>query len=374
MLSPTHQALEKFDNQHDFERLSADLLNATGNSNVVPIAPKGGSDGGKDITYINPSGEKGLACVSLRKDAKIKFMEDVKQRKAGEYSEYLYFTNQYLTANEKVELALHCGNNLKAVFIARDIEAIRSMLDTTYQDIRKSYLNIAPSTLPIYSFELTEVTTYSADKISGEAVERHRETAEKFQSKSKMANALPINIPSLAVESTEDVLNRLSRHIDELNELSNKLVNIFSFNMIIKSDSYDENIQVNVESNDANTFTFEDSLLVLPDIPSASQRSQFDTILGSRLYTSNLGNIAARNKDEFYARLSNSGNQVITNISSLNPNQPKSIFDEPVFVLGLESLKSITLKVTVYSKNLAVPQISEILINPSKAKLIELSY
>jgi hypothetical protein len=51
MFSETRRALEDFDNQHDFERMSADLLNGLGYSNVEPMAPGGGPDGGRDIKF-----------------------------------------------------------------------------------------------------------------------------------------------------------------------------------------------------------------------------------------------------------------------------------------------------------------------------------
>ncbi len=85
MYSPTRTTLEQFDNQHDFERMAADIFNALGYTEVVPIAPRGGSDGGKDITFITENGGKGLACITLRKDIEKKFEEDFSQRKAGEY-------------------------------------------------------------------------------------------------------------------------------------------------------------------------------------------------------------------------------------------------------------------------------------------------
>jgi|GEM_PF-930246 len=375
MFSPTHDVLEKFDNQHEWERLCADLLNATGNSNVVPVAPRGGPDGGQDVTYLNSSGERGLACVSLRKDAKAKFLKDVAQRKAGEFAEYTYFTNQYLTADEKVALSLHCGNKLNATFIPRDIEGIRSLLDVSFQNLRKRYLNIALSNIPTYSFDVSEISTYSADQITQEAVNRHRKTAEEFQKHSIVVNAMPINIPALGVESTTDVLGRLGDHIDKLAELNDQLRGIYSFNLLLKSDSYDENIQVEVESSEDVKFSFEGSMLELPDIPSAKQRSAFDTILNTHyLYTPNFANVVAKNKDEFYAQLRESGKKVVSNISSLNPNQPKLLFDEPVFVLSLKSPKSISIKVTVYSKNLTTPQSLGILIDPQNAKIVQLFY
>lgn len=104
MLNTTHQALEKFDNQHDFERMSADILNKLGYKNVVPIAPRGGGDGSRDITFLNYDGELSLACISLRKDVNTKIMSDLSDRKKGEFAEYTFFTNQYLTSTEKRRL------------------------------------------------------------------------------------------------------------------------------------------------------------------------------------------------------------------------------------------------------------------------------
>ena len=60
MLSFTKKALEEFDNSPGFERMWADILVATGNTDVVLIAPRGGSDGGKDITFRAPDAQSGL--------------------------------------------------------------------------------------------------------------------------------------------------------------------------------------------------------------------------------------------------------------------------------------------------------------------------
>lgn len=59
MYSHTRAVLEQFDNPHDFERMCTDILNALGYKDVVPIAPRGGSDGGKDITFTTESGYPG---------------------------------------------------------------------------------------------------------------------------------------------------------------------------------------------------------------------------------------------------------------------------------------------------------------------------
>src|SRR5438105_90392 len=103
MYTHTIAALEKFDNQHDFERMCADLLNAQGYRDVVPIAPRGGSDGGMDIIFTTESGGKGLACVTLRDDIETKFKEDFYKRKVGEFEKYILFCTAYLTASHKLK-------------------------------------------------------------------------------------------------------------------------------------------------------------------------------------------------------------------------------------------------------------------------------
>src|SRR5260370_37866142 len=99
MYSHTRAVLEQFDNPHEFERMCTDILNALGYKYVVPIAPRGGSDGGMDITFATTTGGKGLACVTLRKDIEKKFDEDFSKRKAGEFEEYFFFCTAYLTAS-----------------------------------------------------------------------------------------------------------------------------------------------------------------------------------------------------------------------------------------------------------------------------------
>lgn len=142
MFSKTTTALEQFDNQHDFERMAADILNAIGYTEVIPIAPRGGSDEGKDITFTTESGGKGLACVTLRDDIQHKFDEDFKKRKADEYERYILFCTANLTALKKRKFAKYCLDTLEADFVPYDIEALRSLLDNPFKSIRERYLHI----------------------------------------------------------------------------------------------------------------------------------------------------------------------------------------------------------------------------------------
>src|SRR5436305_159748 len=130
MLSLTKKALEEFDNQHDFERMSADILNVLGYRDIVLIAPKGGSDGGRDITFVTPDGKKGLACVTLRDDSDTKFHSDFSQRKKNEYQIYVFVTNQYLSSQQKDKYGKYCIDNLNAEFLPQDVEALRVLLDS----------------------------------------------------------------------------------------------------------------------------------------------------------------------------------------------------------------------------------------------------
>lgn len=140
MYAQTTAVLEKYDNQHDFERLCAAILNAQGFKDVVLIAPRGGGDGGKDITFTTESGGKGLACVTLRKDIEKKFKEDFHQRKQGEFDKYILYCTAYLTKQQKLDFSSHCNAKLQAEFLPQDIEALASLLDTTLVTVRKKWL------------------------------------------------------------------------------------------------------------------------------------------------------------------------------------------------------------------------------------------
>jgi Pentapeptide repeats (8 copies) len=142
--SQTRTILEQFDNQHDFERMSAAILIALGNDKVVPIAPKGGGDDGKDIEYVTIAGVKGLACVTLQAQDAIekKFTRDFSKRQAGEYGEYLFFCKAYLTAHQKFSFTKYCVDELQATFTPYDLEALTLLLDNDIRlrEIRDTYL------------------------------------------------------------------------------------------------------------------------------------------------------------------------------------------------------------------------------------------
>src|SRR2546423_893371 len=145
MYSHTMAVLEQFDNQHDFERMCADILNALGYKDVVLIAPRGGSDRGKDIIFTTVFGESGLACVTLRKDIETKFDEDFSKRKSGEFDLYILFCTQYLTASQKLKFTQYCLDILQAKFVPKDIETLRSLLDGRLVSIKEQFLSLTAS-------------------------------------------------------------------------------------------------------------------------------------------------------------------------------------------------------------------------------------
>src|SRR6266566_9959563 len=129
--------------------MSADILNVYGYKDVVLIAPRGGSDGGKDIIFTTEAGKTGLACVTLRKDIDRKFDEDFSQRKAGEFDLYMLFCTAYLTASQKSKYTQYCLTTLHAQFVPKDIETLRSILDSSMQSVRDKYLHtVSPLSLP----------------------------------------------------------------------------------------------------------------------------------------------------------------------------------------------------------------------------------
>jgi hypothetical protein len=162
MLSLTKKALEEFDNQHDFERMCADILHELGFKNVVLIVPRGGSDGGRDITFTTETGGKGLACVSLREDVDKKFNEDFVQRKKGEFEKFYFFTNRYLKAGQKKKYICYCLGSLDAELVPQDVEALRSLLDSGFKSIRKRYLLIDDNKSEEIRKHITKLLKYPA--------------------------------------------------------------------------------------------------------------------------------------------------------------------------------------------------------------------
>ena len=142
MFSKTMIALESFDNQHDFERICADILNSLGYKDVELVAPRGGEDGGIDIKFKTEDNGKGLAWVTLRKDIDTKFKEDFKKRNAGEFDKIILFCTSHLTHKQKLFFAKQCIDILQAEFEAKDVETLRSLLDTSLKSIREMYLHI----------------------------------------------------------------------------------------------------------------------------------------------------------------------------------------------------------------------------------------
>ena len=179
MYSKTIDYLEKFDNQHDFERMSADILNALGNKDVVLIAPRGGSDGGRDIIFTTESGGKGLACVTLRKDIETKFKEDFSKRNAGEYEKYVLFCTAYLTASQKMQFTAYCLEKLQALFVPYDIEALRSLLDSALTPIRGSYLYLSDQEKQQTNQEQQRRSTLLR-KLKTEYILSHGNVSERF--------------------------------------------------------------------------------------------------------------------------------------------------------------------------------------------------
>jgi hypothetical protein len=139
MLSQTKHALEEFDNQHDFERMAADILNALGYQDVEPMAPGGGSDKGQDIKFKDGD-SSGVALVTTDKKIEGKFSQDLAKQSNGE-GVIALFCNVNLTPAMKItfsKAALAKGYRLEPF----DLERLRSLLDASLKEIRRRYLHI----------------------------------------------------------------------------------------------------------------------------------------------------------------------------------------------------------------------------------------
>lgn len=361
MLSTTHQALEKFDNQHDFERMSADILNALGYKTVVPIAPRGGGDGSRDITFLNYDGEPSLACISLRKDANTKVMSDLSARKKGDYAEYTFFTNQYLTSAEKKKITKFCLEELDTQFVPRDIELLRSLLDTNLNTIREDYLHIKDAKAPDYSAIALDVTKFSIKN----AIVAAEYDLKSYVDEQERDNVGPFGLPRLATTdmftaSAETMVNAQRKYKRKLEALSDVIDNVLGFNCKITSDSADEHVEVHVSSESSARLLFDVQLLPKP--PKRSGPDFGDMKLAN----------AFHDKSEFRASCIEKGGIIKSNLDKINGNHPKLLFDEDVYVVIPEGHDSIEIEVKIFSKSLSNPQVKKITLTKSDAVLKEL--
>lgn len=159
MLSSTKEALEHFDNQHDFERMAADLLNALGYQGVEPMAPNGGPDGGRDIAFYDGD-EAGIAFVTTRKDIDKKFAEDLAGHEQGD-GLIAFFCTVGLSPSKKrafSEDAIKKGFRIEFF----DVERLRSHLDGRLTDLRRRYLHIEDSTSALIRSEVARLLSFPA--------------------------------------------------------------------------------------------------------------------------------------------------------------------------------------------------------------------
>lgn len=159
MLSQTRRALEDFDNQHDFERMAADVLNALGYSDVEPMAPGGGSDGGRDIRF-REGDTPGRAFVTLDKKIRDKFKRDLAKQNDAKGIIAL-FCNVDLSPLMKLTFtkeAIAKGYRLE-VF---DLERLRSLLDSALKDVRRRYLHIDDEVAARLRSEVTKLLRFPA--------------------------------------------------------------------------------------------------------------------------------------------------------------------------------------------------------------------
>lgn len=162
MSSHTRRKLQDFDNQHDFERMATDVLSALGYSDVEPMAPAGGPDGGRDIVFKD-GGAMGVALVTLDKNIAEKFRRDLtKQADAGGL--IALFCNVDVSPTLKLKFngqAMERGYRIQ-VF---DLERLRGLLDNTMKDLRRRYLQIDDEPTERLRLELQKLLRFPETKL-----------------------------------------------------------------------------------------------------------------------------------------------------------------------------------------------------------------
>jgi len=157
MFSQTRRAIEDFDNQHDFERMAADILNALEYENVEPMAPCGGSDGGRDIKF-REGDTPGIAFVTLEKKLKDKFKRDLSKQGDAEAIIAL-FCNVDVSPSMKLTFARDAIAK-GYILLVFDLERLRSLLDSSLKGIRQRYLHIDDEVAAKLRFEVLSLLKY----------------------------------------------------------------------------------------------------------------------------------------------------------------------------------------------------------------------
>ena len=157
MYNATRRSLLDFDNQHEFERLAADVLNALGFSEVKPIAPRGGGDGGKDITFRDGELE-GVGFVTLDKGIQGKFALDLGKLQPGE-GKIAFFCNVDVTPKQRLSFARDALVKGYVVDIY-DLERLRSLFDSTLTEQRRRYLGIDDSAAAGLRSQITKLLKF----------------------------------------------------------------------------------------------------------------------------------------------------------------------------------------------------------------------
>ena len=346
MLSLTKKALEEFDNAHEFERMCADILNSLGYQHVTPIAPQGGNDGGKDIEYTTSDKSKGLACVSLEKKYKTKFINDLNKHKEGDYGEYIIFSNQYITAKDKGDIAKYCHDNLDAYCEIKDLECLRSLLDTVLQQIREKYLSIKIEDDVQFQFEITEITHYRLDTNIINDVREEIKSIKNAPPTTSFFNA-PISIYS--DKSSDEKLRLLREYLQKLIIFKENLTNKFSFNIQVTSTAKNDDLEIIVSTkNDSVHFSFYDEEVKPIERPMLSNYQYFNTpFIPSASYY---------NENDFYATLIHNNKAIQCNIRTLNAEQPKLLFDSTLYAITNAPLDKICLQLDIFSSKLKSKQ------------------
>jgi hypothetical protein len=345
MLSLTKEALKEFDNAHDFERMCADILNSLGYQHVTPIAPQGGNDGGKDIEYTTSDKSKGLACVSLEKKYKTKFISDLNKHKKGDYGEYIVFSNQYITAKDKKDIQTHCGNRLDAYCEIKDIECLRSLLDTTFQQIRKKYLSIKIEDDIQFKFKITEITHYRLDT---NIINDVREEIKSIRNTPPITSFLNTSISIYSDKSKDEKLQLLNEYLHNLIIFKENLTNKFSFNIQVTSTAKNDDLEIIVSAkNDSVHFSFDDEVEPI-ERPVLSYSQHF--------ITPPISSVSYHNENDFYATLIHNNKAIQCNIRTLNAEQPKLLFDSTLYAITNTPLDKICLQLDIFSSKLKSKQ------------------
>lgn len=230
--NPTIERLVKLTDYSEFERLCCDVLNRLDYQGLKASNIQG-RDGGKDGILFRD--EEGIIFhFSCREDWDDKLIEDLDKTKEREdnFDTAVFVTNQKITGEKADKLRKDVREDYGLELDLYHAETLRSLLDSNYKDLRKTYLGIEKD----YSSHV--------DEIISDLIEEKRKDYVNYTTKTRYSRLVILAVPNKMKENRMELFDEKHNFVEDKKKLNDILAkwipyNYAEFNSRAKSESYE---------------------------------------------------------------------------------------------------------------------------------------